>query len=270
MALLALLRGGGDLASGVALRLARAGIQVIVAELPRPLAVRRLASFAQAIYDGQIEIEGITGRRVEGLDGVGAALARGQVPVLVDPDADIAAALQLDVLVDARMTKRPPQPQLHLARFVVGLGPGFTAGVDCHAVVETQRGPFLGREYWQGSAAADTGLPETVRGHQGDRVLRAPVAGMLETRVMIGSRVQAGQPLAAVDGHVLSAPFDGVLRGLLQNGLAVKQGEKIGDLDPRGDERLVRLASDKALAIGGGVLEAVLSRPELRAKLGEA
>lgn len=270
MALLALLRGGGDLASGVALRLARSGVQVIITELPQPLAVRRLASFAQAIYDGQIEIESLSGRLASGLDEIDANLRRGEIPVLIDPDARIASLMQFDLLIDGRMTKRKPEPEMHLARFSIGLGPGFTAGLDCHAVVETQRGPFLGRVYWRGSAEADTGQPESVRGHQADRVLRAPVSGTLETQVAIGALIEAGQVVASISGQTLVAPFRGVLRGLLQDGLVVQQGEKVGDLDPRGDPRLVRLVSDKALAIGGGVLEAILSRPDLRARIGTA
>jgi xanthine dehydrogenase accessory factor len=269
MTLLALFRGGGDLASGAALRLARAGIQVVITELPQPMAVRRLVSFAQAIYTGEIEIEGQRARRVEGMDAVQQVWQRGEIAVLIDPPAAISVRLRPQILVDGRMIKRPPEPEMHMAGFTVGLGPGFTAGVDCHAVIETKRGPYLGRVYYEGSAEPDSGQPETVLGHQGDRVLRAPRAGILQNAVDIGEQVELGQPVTAVDGQIIRAPFRGLLRGLLMDGLRVTPGDKIGDLDPRDDPRLIHLVSDKALAIGGGVLEAVLSRPELRSQLGQ-
>lgn len=270
MTLIALLRGGGDLASGVACRLARSGAQVVITELEQPRAVRRLVSFSQAVYDGQIMVEGVQARRVEGLHAVRETLERGEIAVVVDPPAAIHSFLRPHLLVDGRMTKRAPEPELHMAALVVGLGPGFTAGVDCHAVIETKRGAFLGRVYWEGTAEADTGQPETVQGHQGDRVIRAPADGVLTTHARLGEHLEPGQPVCSVDGRVVSAPFAGNLRGLLMPGLSVTCGEKIGDLDPRDDPRLARLVSDKALAIGGGVLEAVLSRPELRIQFGQS
>jgi len=264
MTFIALLRGGGDLASGVAYRLARCGAQVVITELEQPRAVRRLVSFAQVVYDGEIVIEGVRARRVEGIDAVSETLNRGEIAVVVDPHAAISTALRPHLLVDGRMIKRTPEPELHMARLVVGLGPGFTAGADCHAVVETKRGAFLGRVYWQGSAEADTGQPETVQGHQGDRVIRAPVDGILQTHARLGEHLDPGQISCSVDGRPVIAPFAGILRGLMMAGLPVTRGEKIGDLDPRDDARLAHMISDKALAIGGGVLEAVLSRPGLR------
>lgn len=264
MTFIALLRGGGDLASGVALRLARCGAQVVITELEQPRSVRRLVSFSQAVYDGEIVIEGLRARRAGGIEAVRETLERGEIAVVVDPPAAIHADLQPHLMVDGRMTKRAPEPELHMARLVLGLGPGFTAGADCHAVIETKRGAFLGRVYWQGVAEADTGQPETVQGHQGDRVIRAPVDGILHAHARLGDHLDAGQPICNVDGHVVTAPFAGNLRGLLMQGLQVTCGEKVGDLDPRDDPRLAHLISDKALAIGGGVLEAVLSRPELR------
>ncbi len=262
--MIAMLRGGGDLASGVVVRLARAGIHVVVTELAQPMAVRRRASFAQAIYDGDITIEGLHGVRVHNAADIHQAWLDGAVAVLVDPDAAIHAELKPHVLVDGRMHKRAPEPEMHLATMVVGLGPGFTAGADCHAVVETKRGPYLGRVYWQGSAEPDSGQPETVHGHQGDRVLRAPADGVLRTFVDIGAHVEEGDELVAVGAHTLTAPFAGTLRGLLMDGLHVAAGEKIGDLDPRDDPALVGMVSDKALAIGGGVMEAIFSWPEMR------
>jgi xanthine dehydrogenase accessory factor len=162
------------------------------------------------------------------------------------------------------MTKKPPELGMDAAPIVVGLGPGFQAGVDCHAIVETNRGPFLGRVYWQGSAEADNGIPETVRGFTVERVLYAPKSGKLQAIASIGDILEPEAMVAEIDGIPVKAKFKGVLRGLVQTGLEVKKGMKIGDLDPRCDERLCTLVSDKALAVGGGVLEALLSNPNGR------
>ncbi len=259
-----LVRGGGDLASGVVMRLHRAGWQVIVAELPQPLAVRRYVAFAQAMYDGEIKIEEILARRVSSFAEAARAIELGIVPVMADPRLAVQADFAPHVLVDGRMMKSQPETGMDAALLVIGLGPGFTAGLDCHAVVETNRGPFLGRVIWDGQAQADTGVPERVGDYRAERVLRAPADGILEAIVEIGARVQTGEEIARVDGQPVRAPFNGVLRGLLQGGLAVRAGAKIGDLDPRDDSRLSRLVSEKALAIGGGVLEAILAWKPLR------
>jgi xanthine dehydrogenase accessory factor len=263
MSLLVLLRGGGDLASGVALRLFRCGIQVIIVELPRPLTVRRSVSFAQAVFNKKVTVEGIDGVLVSSPTEIWDTLKRGHIPITVDPDASSIKILRPAVLVDARMIKQAPETGMGDARLVIGLGPGFTAGLDCHAVVETQRGHFLGRVIWNGQAEKDTRVPESVLNHQSERVLRAPADGSLQTRVEIGESVRANQVLADVGGQPIIAPFDGILRGMVHDGLQVTAGMKIGDLDPRLDERLVHCISDKSLAVGGGVLEAILSRREL-------
>ncbi len=268
MSVLVLIRGGGDLASGVALRLHRTGFQVFVTELPQPLVVRRSVSFADAIYRKEIRIEDAPARMARCED-VPKLLAQGYIPVLADPKAECRKTLNPDVLVDGRMTKVPPDIGLGAAKMVIGLGPGFTAGVDCDAVIETVRGHFLGRVYWQGTAQPDTGLPEAVASHQADRVLRAPVDGILQTYFEIGDAIPEGVVIAEVGGEPVRAQFTGMLRGLLKSGLTIKQGTKIGDLDPRIDMRLHEHVSDKALAVGGGVLEAILSKPELRSKVCE-
>ncbi len=271
-----LLRGGGDLASGVALRLHRVGLGVVITEIPQPLAVRRLVSFCEAVYRGEIAVEGVSARRVDDASAALNALAEGKIPVLVDPAGEICAAPQLDVraVVDARMLKRPPEPQsplglpwMQAAPLFIGLGPGFVAGENCHAVIETQRGHFLGRVLWQGAPEADTGIPGAVARFRGERVLRAPADGVLNNLCTIGARVQAGEPIAEVAGEIVAAPFEGILRGLLHSGLPVQKGLKIGDVDPRLDERLAMTVSEKSLAIGGGVLEALLTSPALRATL---
>ncbi|MBN1147519.1 MAG: EF2563 family selenium-dependent molybdenum hydroxylase system protein [Anaerolineales bacterium] len=276
MPVVVLLRGGGDLASGVALRMVRCGLRTVITELPQPLVVRRLVSFAEAVYQGQATVEGVTALHVVDLRGAIAAMEQGNIPVLVDPMADslfvlrhaLTAATRV-VLVDARMTKRPPEIGADAADLVIGLGPGFVAGENCHAAVETQRGHHLGRVIWQGAPQSDSGVPDPVVSYGAQRVLRAPADGVFQAHANIGDHFEAGQAVAEVAGQVVVAPFRGVLRGLLHPGLHVWQGLKVGDMDPRDDARYCSLVSDKSLAIGGGVLEAILSRPELRPYLWE-
>ncbi|MBN2499938.1 MAG: EF2563 family selenium-dependent molybdenum hydroxylase system protein [Anaerolineales bacterium] len=267
MSPIVLIRGGGDLASGVAMRLWRAGIQVVITELPRPLMVRRLVCFGEAVYAGEHTVEEVTAVLANDAPAAEGILAQGQLPVLVDPESQAIAHFQPLVVVDARMRKKPPELPRDIAPLTIGLGPGFTAGLDCHAVIETNRGHFLGRVIWEGQAQANTGVPGAVAQHAADRVLRAPADGELRAFVEIGSYVEADQPILEVGGKTLHAPFAGVLRGLLHPGLEVTEGMKIGDVDPRRDLSYARLISEKSLAIGGGVMEAILSKPELRAKL---
>ncbi len=267
MPLKILIRGGGDLATGVAYRLVKAGWQVLITELPQPMAVRRLVSFSQAVYDREITVEGMTARLAETAAQTTAILRAGEVAVMVDPEAKIRFDLSPQVIVDGRMTKQPPELGLQAAPLMIGLGPGFTAGVDCHAVIETMRGAFLGRVFWEGSAEPDTGQPDPVANRKSDRVLRAPCDGTIETDVRLGDILEPGQVIARVSGRAVTAGFGGLLRGLIQPGTWVQAGVKIGDIDPRLDPRLVDHISDKALAVGGGVLEAILSRPDLRPRL---
>ncbi len=261
-----LIRGGGDLATGVAIRLLRSGLRVAVTELPEPLTVRRTVSFGEAVYSGEITVEGFTARRVDDPTDTLRILSifgKQQVPVLVDPDCTSAQALRPAVIVDARMTKRPPEPIGYIPQLYIGLGPGFVAGENCQAVIETRRSHTLGRVHFRGGPDPDTGQPD------GDpaRVLRAPADGTLVTHTEIGSHVEQGQLIAEIGGQQVTAPFAGILRGLLHPGLTVSRGLKIGDVDPRDDPRTCALVSDKALSIGGGVLEAILSRPEIRSQL---
>lgn len=266
--LLTCVRGGGDLGTGVAYRLFQAGFPVIMLELPQPLVIRRTVAFAQAVYAGEAEVEGVTSRLVE-RPAEAVTLARsGVVAVLVDPAGEALPEIQPAVMVDARMLKaNRGDTSREQAPLVVALGPGHTAGVDCHAVVETNRGHDLGRVIWQGAAKPDTGVPGRVGGREADRVLRAPAEGVVESTAQLGDQVTTGQVVATVGGAPLPAPFDGVLRGLVQDGMQVPAGKKIGDVDPRGIRRHCFTISDKALAIGGGVVEAVLSAPQIRACL---
>ncbi|MCI0396154.1 MAG: EF2563 family selenium-dependent molybdenum hydroxylase system protein [Chloroflexi bacterium] len=255
-----LIRGGGDLATGVAYRLHQAGFPVIVLELPRPLVVRRRVALATAVLEGEVVVEGLIGRLVPIFAGALALAPTGVVPVLVSPQLPAGAtALPIPILIDARLAKRNIDTRLDQAPLVIALGPGFTAGVDCHAVVETMRGHRLGRVIWQGSAAPNTGTPDLVAGKGAERVLRAPAAGAVTWRYDIGDLVAEGELLGFVAGRPVVAPFAGVLRGLIAPGTEVPAGLKIGDLDARGDVSACFTISDKALAIGGGVLEAILT-----------
>ena len=265
--MLTIIRGGGDLASGVAYRLYRVGISVLITEIPQPLMVRRLVCFGEAVYSERISVEGITACKAGTVQEAEAILSQGNIAVMVDPDAEIRHTLHPEVIIDARMTKQAPDMPLSAATLVLGLGPGCVAGVNCHAVVETNRGHFLGRAIWNGSAQADTGIPGEVNSKRNSRVLRAQRSGVLEVLVEIGEMVESGQLLARIEDQEVRAPFQGILRGIAHPGIQVWPGLKIGDVDPRLDPAYASLISDKSLAIGGGVLEAILSRPELRRKL---
>ncbi|MBP9501092.1 MAG: EF2563 family selenium-dependent molybdenum hydroxylase system protein [Candidatus Promineofilum sp.] len=257
-----LLRGGGDLATGVAWRLHHAGFPVVVTELPNPLVVRRRVALATAVLEGEITVESLRAVRVETPDEAWTLAQTGLIPVLAAPDIaqrlNSSLVTRYSSIVDARMAKRNIDTAIDQAPLVVALGPGFTAGVDCHAVVETNRGHRLSRVIWHGTAEANTGTPGIVAGKGRERVLRAPADGIARWRVDIGDRVREGEILGDVAGHEIAAPFDGVVRGLIAPGTVVPVGLKIGDIDPRDDVAACFTISEKALAIGGGVLEAVL------------
>ena len=259
-----LIWGGGDLASGVALRLFRVGIHVLIIETGEPLAVRRSVSFAQAVYDGETRIEGITGKLIEKPSDMSDCWDEGIIPVIIDPDLILLGEYQPHVLIDARMRKRYVDIPLNLAEMVVGLGPGFVVGENCHAAIETNRGHFLGRVYWEGSPEPDTGVPGKVQAYAKERVLHSPAAGEVITQVEIGDMVKADDPILSVDGETIFAPFDGVVRGLIHPGITVRKGMKVGDVDPRPEKFRCRYVSEKSLAIGGGVLEAILTQERIR------
>lgn len=254
---LVIVRGGGDLGSGVALRLWRAGFRVVILESPAPVAVRRAVAFAEAVYDGAARVEEALAELVDARHLAGT-LAAGKIAVAVDPAAKLIGCLEPYAVVDAIMAKRNAGTHIGMAPCVIGLGPGFTAGVDVRAVVETNRGPHLGRVLWQGQAEANTGTPGLVQGHGVERVLRAPAGGRLRARAAIGDIVEQGEVIADVGDQPVPAAFTGLVRGLARDGLEVRPGMKIGDLDPRLQPDLCRYVSDKALAIAGGVLEAIL------------
>ena len=262
-----LIWGGGDLATGVALRLYRSGIRVLVVETNQPLAVRRSVSFAQAVYDGETQIEGVKGKLIGEPSEMSTYWDEGIIPVIVDPTLDLLEEFQPLVIVDARMRKRYVDLPLDLAEMVVGLGPGFVVGKNCHAAVETNRGHFLGRVYWEGSPEADTGIPGKVQSYTKERVLHAPEAGEVVAHVKIGDAVKKGDVILSVEGANVRAPFDGVVRGLIHEGIKVRKGMKVGDVDPRTETFRCWTVSEKSLAIGGGVLEAILTKETIRSKI---
>lgn len=264
-----LIWGGGDLASGVALRLHRVGIHVVVVEQVQPLAVRRSVAFAQAVYDRETRIEEVTGRLIVSADQMEKCWKQGEIPVIVDPELNLLNDYYPVAVVDARMRKKEVKIDISMADLVIGLGPGFTVDVNCHAAVETNRGHFLGRVYWEGSPEADTGIPGKVQAFAAERVLHAPATGIVETLVPIGQTVKEGDPLLMVDGKAATAPFDGVVRGMIHSGVLVREGVKVGDVDPRPEIFRCWYASEKSLAIGGGVLEALLTKPKVRQQLWE-
>ena len=251
-------KSGGDLGTGVAWRLHRCGFCVLVTEMPQPTVIRRAVAFASAIYEGAATVDGVTARLVEDDAAIADAWAAGDVPVLIDADGASIQRLQPDAVVDAILAKRNTGTRITDAPIVVALGPGFGAGADCHAVVETKRGHDLGRVLTKGSAAPNTGMPGSVGGESGRRVLRTPTGGIFRAARVIGDRVQAGDVVARVDDAPIRSQLDGVVRGLLYDRLRVSAGAKVGDVDPRGVASHCFTISDKALAVGGGVVEAIL------------
>jgi xanthine dehydrogenase accessory factor len=221
--------------------------------------VRRTVAFAEAVFTGETFVQGVVARLARDVSEVLEMVNQDVLPVIIDPDASCRRQLRPRVIVDAIMAKENRGTTMDDAPLVVGLGPGFSAGMDCHAVVETNRGHDLGRVLWQGPAEPDTKIPGEVGGYRGARVLRAPADGHVEAQVRIGEQVCEGQQIAHVNGMPLVAPFLGVLRGIVHPDLAVKAGMKIGDLDARTDPRHCFTISDKSLAVGGGVLEAILT-----------
>lgn len=261
-----LVRGAGDLATGVIVRLHRCGFRVVVTECANPSAIRRRAALCEAVWQGQATVEGVTCRRVTDADEATRVSQAGEVPLLVDERAECVSALRLAAVVDAILAKRNLGTNRDMAPITVGLGPGFTAGEDVDAVVETMRGHHLGRVILQGAAIPNTGVPGMIAGYAAERVIHAPVSGEMVfvqdengQTVEIGALVRKGQEIARVGGVPVLATIDGVLRGLIRAGYPVTKGLKIADIDPRPEQvAYCDMVSDKARAIGGGVVEALL------------
>jgi xanthine dehydrogenase accessory factor len=253
-------RGGGDIGTGVAHRLFRCGFKVIVFEASQPTVIRRKVSFAQAVYSGRIEVEGTAAVLIPDPEKAKEIWQDKCVPVLVDPDLSSLQAIQPQVLVEATLSKKNTCMSLNLAPLTVALGPGFTAGKNVDIVIETIRGHNLGRIIDKGAAAANTGIPEQVLGYTEKRVLRAPCDGVVKNGLSIGDTVSKGDTVCLIGNKPVTSEVSGVLRGCIMNGLRVKKGAKVGDVDPRGIAEYCFTISDKARAIGGSVLEAILNR----------
>lgn len=257
--MLVVIRGAGDIATGIALRLWRSHIRVVMTEIPQPTAIRRTVCFSQAVVHGTARVEDVTAKRAETAEEALQILKGGIIPVLPDPEGNCIPRLRPDAVVDAILAKRNLGTRITDAPVVIGIGPGFTAGADCHAVVETMRGHYLGRSLYEGSAMPNTGIPGLIGGFAGERVLRAPADGVFHQLLEIGQQVQQGDVAATVNGEPMICTLDGVLRGILADGTPVYKGMKAGDIDPRCEREHCYCASDKALAVGGGVLEAILA-----------
>jgi len=255
-----LIKSAGEMATGIACRLYRSKFRrIVLAETDHPLAVRRAVSFCEAVHDRQAIVEGITALRTSTTEEIESAWQQQAVAVIVDPDWQISSQIHFDVIIDAILAKKNLGTNLNEAQLVIGMGPGFTAGVDGHRVIETNRGHDVGRVIEAGTAEANTGIPGEIGGYTSQRVLRAPCGGRFESERRIGESITSGEVFGSIEGEVVSATIDGVIRGLIRPGSTVPKGMKIGDVDPRGISSYCFTISDKARSLGGAVLEAVLA-----------
>lgn len=248
------------MASGIAWRLYRSGFRnIVLLETEKPLAVRRRVCFCEAVYDGEKDVDGVTAVLVHSNDEIDSALAKGFVPVVVDPEWRVIRERAPQVVVDAIIAKRNLGTSKDEAPLVIGLGPGFEAGKDVHVAVETNRGPNCGRVMYTGTPEKNTGIPGTVMGFNVERVIRSPEDGVFEAFRQLDEHVNAGETIGEVNGHPVTVAISGVLRGLIRDGILVVKNMKIGDIEPRSDVDSF-LVSDKSLGLGGAVLEAILNQ----------
>lgn len=252
-----LIKGAGDLATGIAHRLKRAGHDILMTEIAEPTTVRRTVAFSRAIYENTAEVEGIMAVRVADIGEACRAIDADFIPVIVDESASIRTEFEPDVVVDAILAKTNLGTAIDDADFVIGVGPGFTAGMDCHCVIETKRGHYLGRTIYSGSAIPNTGVPGEVGGYSVERIIRANEEGTFHPIHQIGDTVLKGEIVAEAGGVPIEALMPGIIRGMLQEGVHVTKGMKCGDIDARCELDHCYTISDKARAIGGGVLEAI-------------
>ncbi|WP_319370546.1 selenium-dependent molybdenum cofactor biosynthesis protein YqeB [uncultured Ilyobacter sp.] len=255
-----IIRGGGDIATGVAHKLKRCGMEVIVLECEKPMAIRRKVAFSEAVYENKSLVEGITGVLVSSLEDAVKESRVERVPILVDPKGKSISELKPHVVVDAIIAKKNIGTEMNMAPVVIALGPGFTAGSDCHVVVETMRGHDLGRLIYNGQALANTGNPGSVGGYSLERVIHSPSDGILKAVKAIGDTVLAGEVLAYAGETEVKSQISGIIRGMLHDGIQVRKGLKMADVDPRADQvKNCYTISDKARCIGGSVLEAIMA-----------
>ncbi len=253
-----LIKGAGDLATGIAYRLKKSGFDIVMTEIDKPTTVRRTVAFSQAVFDNEIVIEGIKGVKVNNINEIYKEINQGNIPIIIDEKAEIIKELRPDVVVDAIIAKKNLGTNIKDAPIVIGVGPGFEAKVDCHLVVETKRGHYLGKVIEEGSAIPNTGVPGNIGGYTKERIIRASSNGKIKPVVSIGDFVKKGDVVAYVDGVEVLAQIDGIVRGMLQEGIEVFKGMKSGDIDPRCEKDHCFTISDKGRSIGGGVLEAIM------------
>ncbi|WP_242850557.1 selenium-dependent molybdenum cofactor biosynthesis protein YqeB [Clostridium lundense] len=257
---LVVVRSGGDLGTAIAHKLFNSGFKVAITEIEKPLVVRRTVSFAQAIFQGSITVENIKGLKVSNYKDIENTLKEGCIPVIIDPYLNILKECNIDILIDATLRKKNVDMNVNMAPFTIGVGPGFYASKDVHIVIETKRGHNLGRIIYEGEAEKNTGIPGAIMSYTIERVLRSPAFGIVKSKLNIGDYVKKGDVIGSVAGIDFKAEIDGVLRGLIMNGVYVQKGLKIGDIDPRENREYCYSISDKGRAIAGGVLEAILWR----------
>ena len=247
------------MASAVAWRIYMSNIRkILMLETASPLAVRREVSFCEAVHEGRKTVEGVEAIKIDDYDNLLQAWTRAKIAVAVDPDWKLLDHAQANVVIDAILAKKNLGTHKKEAQLVIGLGPGFVAGQDVHLVIETNRGHNLGRIITSGNAAPDTGIPGSIKGYTEERVLRAPCDGEFNVRYSIGNPVKRGEVIGTVAKEPVVARIDGVIRGLIRSPVSVRRGLKIGDIDPRGLVDYCDTISEKARAIGGAVLEAIL------------
>lgn len=256
--MLAVIKGAGDIASGIALRLHRANFKIVMTEIASPTAIRRTVCFSEAVYKGETVVENVKAVLCDNISQIDDVLESGDIAVIVDEKANCIKEIKPDFVIDAILAKKNLGTDIDDAKVVIGVGPGFTAGEDCHAVVETKRGHFLGRVYYEGSAIENTGIPGEIDGHSADRIIRSPEYGVFNPIYDIGDEVKKGEVVACVDSTPIVCNVSGILRGILPKGTLVSTNMKSGDVDPRCEKEHCYTVSDKALAVGGGVLEACL------------
>ena len=253
-----IVRSGGDVASGTIKRLHEAGFKVLVLEITNPTAIRRTVSYSQCVFDGEITIENTTARLCKTLEEVDDAHFKGEIPVVIDSKGEWIDIVQAKVVIDAILAKKNLGTDKAMADIVIGLGPGFEAGLDVDAVIETNRGHDLGRVIYQGKPQANTGSPGNIGGYTIERVIYSSEDGEIKVLCDIGSLVEKDQVVATVNGKEVRTKLKGVIRGMIADGTHVFNGMKIGDVDPRNEVKHCYGISDKARAVGGGVLEAIL------------
>ncbi|WPC44491.1 selenium-dependent molybdenum cofactor biosynthesis protein YqeB [Clostridium sp. JS66] len=263
-----IIRGGGDIASGIVQKLYRSGFKVLIAEVEKPTSIRRKVCFSEAIFDSYVIVEGIKSVLVKNIYEIKKAWSEGSVPVIVDPEGKYIDIIKPQIVIDAIIAKKNLGTNMNMAPMTIAVGPGFEAGKDVDIVVETMRGHNLGRLIFSGMAMKNTGVPGKIAGYSKERVIHSPASGIIDNIKEIADIVKAGEVIAYVDGIEVKATIDGVLRGLIRNESKISKGLKIADIDPRIEEKQnCYTISDKARSIGGAVLEAVLYLKATKTKI---